>query len=67
LTGLRIPGENVVIVGDTPADVTCGEHLGVTAIGVATGSYSLEELNNAGADHVFADLTDIDAVEAAII
>jgi phosphoglycolate phosphatase-like HAD superfamily hydrolase len=66
LTGLKIPGKNVVIVGDTPADITCGEHLGVTAIGVATGRYSLEELNNAGADQVFNDLTNIDAVVAAI-
>ena len=67
LTGLRFVGENVVIVGDTPADVTCGERLGVTAIGVATGRYSLTELKNAGADHVFTDLTDIDAVVTAII
>ena len=66
LTGLKIPGKNVVIVGDTPADITCGEHLGVTAIGVATGRYSLEELNNAGADQVFNDLTNIDAVVPAI-
>ena len=67
LTGLRFKGEHVVIVGDTPADVTCGESLGATAIGVATGRYSSTELENAGADHIFTDLIDIDAVVAAII
>jgi phosphoglycolate phosphatase len=67
LTGHSYLGKKVVIVGDTPADVTCGKHLGVTAIGVATGPYSLEALSNAGADHVFADLTDKDVVLQAIL
>jgi phosphoglycolate phosphatase len=62
LTGLEVRGENVFIVGDTPADVTCGQHLGVTAIGVATGHYSLEALKAAGAKRVFPDLTNLDAV-----
>jgi phosphoglycolate phosphatase len=62
LTRHTFRGKNVVIVGDTPADVTCGQHLGVTAIGVATGGYPLEVLSAAGADYVFPDLTDTDAV-----
>jgi phosphoglycolate phosphatase len=62
LTGFQVRGEDVFIVGDTPADVTCGHHLGVTAIGVATGHYSLEALKAAGARHVFPDLSDLDAV-----
>jgi phosphoglycolate phosphatase-like HAD superfamily hydrolase len=57
----------VVIVGDTPADVTCGKHLGVTAIGVATGHYSLQSLIAVGADYVFPDLTDTSAVIQAIL
>jgi phosphoglycolate phosphatase len=67
LTGYTFPGKNVVIFGDTPADVTCGQHLGVTAIGVATGGYPLEVLNAAGADYVFPDLTDTDVVVRAIL
>jgi phosphoglycolate phosphatase-like HAD superfamily hydrolase len=67
LTGRTFLGKNVVIVGDTPADVTCGKHLGVTAIGVATGPYSLETLSTAGADHVFPDLTDTATVTQAIL
>lgn len=67
LTGHAFPGKSVVIIGDTPADVTCGQHLGVTAIGVATGGYSLEVLSAAGADYVFTDLADTDAVIRAIL
>jgi len=59
-------GQDVIIIGDTPADVTCGRHLGVAAIGVATGPYPLEDLSAAGADHVFPDLTDTDAAMRAI-
>jgi phosphoglycolate phosphatase len=67
LTGYTFPGKNVVIFGDTPADVTCGQHLGVTAIGIATGGYPLEVLNAAGADYVFPDLGDTDVVVRAIL
>jgi phosphoglycolate phosphatase len=66
LTGYTFQGKNVVVFGDTPADVTCGQHLGVAAIGVATGSYPLEVLSAAGADYAFPDLTDTDAVIRAI-
>jgi phosphoglycolate phosphatase len=74
LIGASIPwaggtflGKDVVIIGDTPTDVTCGQHLGVTAIGVATGRYPPEALSAAGADYVFPDLTDTDAVIQAIL
>lgn len=67
LTGHTFLGKNVVIIGDTPADMTCGRHLGVTAIGVATGQHAPESLSAAGADYVFPDLTDTDAVMRAIM
>lgn len=64
----RVPsGHEVVIVGDTPADVTCGRCIGARAIGVATGSYSTRELGEAGAHAVFNDLSDTDAVLDAIL
>lgn len=66
LFGRRPEGREVVIVGDTPADVLCGAAIGARAIGVATGSYSVAELEAAGAAAVFLDLTDRDQVWQAI-
>jgi phosphoglycolate phosphatase len=65
--GVDLRGEHVVIIGDTPADVTCGRALGARAIGVATGRYSADELRTHGAAAVFADLSDTAAVVAAIL
>ncbi len=59
-------GEEVVIIGDTPADMTCGRGIGARAIGVATGAYSTGELTAAGAAAAFRDLSDTAAVMAAI-
>jgi phosphoglycolate phosphatase-like HAD superfamily hydrolase len=59
-------GANVVILGDTPADVECGRPIGARAIGVATGHYDLAALQRAGADAVLADLGDTTAALAAI-
>lgn len=64
----RVPhGREVVIVGDTPADVACGAAIDAHTIGVATGAYTVAELADAGAHAVFADLTDTDAVLTAIL
>lgn len=64
----RVPaGETVIIVGDTPADVTCGRAIGARAVAVATGSYALTELREAGARAAFEDLSDTDAVLEAIL
>jgi phosphoglycolate phosphatase len=37
-------------VGDTPRDVRAGHGAGIRVVGVATGSYSVDELRDAGAD-----------------
>lgn len=60
-------GEEVIIVGDTPADVSCGASLGVRTIAVATGSYSLDDLQATGADAVFPTLdATADVVDAML-
>ncbi len=64
----RVPaGREVVIIGDTPADVACGSGIGARTLAVATGSYGVAELEACGADAVFTDLADIDAAVAAIL
>lgn len=65
--GAPMPGERMVIIGDTPADIHCGRSLGVRAIGVATGRYSVEDLAQHQPAAVFANLEDTDAVVAAIL
>ena len=55
--GLDLRGHDIVIIGDTPADVTCGRGIGARAIGVATGSYTVEQLREAGAFAAFTDLS----------
>jgi len=46
-----------IAVGDTPRDVTAGHGAGIQVVGVATGSYSVEQLRNAGADFAIAETT----------
>jgi phosphoglycolate phosphatase-like HAD superfamily hydrolase len=63
----RVPqGREIVIIGDTPADMTCGQGVGARALGVATGRHSVVDLLAAGADVAFEDLTSTNAVIDAI-
>lgn len=66
LLGVEIAGDRFVVIGDTPADMTCGQGIGARAIGVATGRYGVAELLSHGAHAAFPDLTDTAAVVAAI-
>jgi phosphoglycolate phosphatase len=65
--GVTFSRRDIVIIGDTPADVTCGSALGVRAIAVATGSHGPADLAAAGADVVFGDLAGTAAVLDAIL
>lgn len=63
----RVPGgADVVILGDTPADMTCGRAVGARAIGVATGAYAEAELLAAGAFATFRDFSEPEDVLRAI-
>ena len=67
MLGVEFIGSQIVIIGDTPADVQCGRAIGARAIGVATGRYSTGELAAHGAVAAFKDLTETDAVIDAIL
>ena len=60
------PAPPLVVVGDTPRDVEAAHAAGAVAVGVATGSASADELRAAGADHLFADLTDVGRLVAVV-
>ena len=54
--------ERVIVIGDTPLDVECAKAGGVRALGVATGSHSVEELREAGAYAALEDLSETEKV-----
>ena len=60
--GRAIPGDRFVIIGDTPADLTCGRGIGARAIGVATGGYRRAELEGYEAFALVDDLADTGAL-----
>ncbi|HXQ28836.1 MAG TPA: HAD family hydrolase [Gemmatimonadales bacterium] len=60
--GRAFPPEQVVVLGDTPADVACAAGIGARSIGVATGYYDVAALRAAGATAVFESLADTGAV-----
>src|SRR3954451_23062241 len=49
---------NVFVIGDTPNDIECARAADATAVAVATGSYTVEQLRAAGGEIVFTDLSD---------
>ena len=59
-------GHHVLVVGDTPHDVACARAAGALPVGVATGSYTVEQIRASGADVVFPDLSDPEAFLALL-
>jgi phosphoglycolate phosphatase-like HAD superfamily hydrolase len=54
VSGGTIQDGACIAVGDTPRDVKAGHGAGIKVVGVATGSYGVEELRDAGADWALA-------------
>jgi phosphoglycolate phosphatase len=53
--------EHILVVGDTPHDIACARAVGAVPVGVATGTFTVEQLKATGADIVFKDLSDAGA------
>ena len=65
--GPSVAACEAIVIGDTPLDVACARASGARSIAVATGSHSVDELRASGADEVFQDLGDTEAVIHALI
>jgi phosphoglycolate phosphatase-like HAD superfamily hydrolase len=58
LLGEALDPSEVLVVGDTPKDLDAAHGAGCVAVGVATGHYTREQLEEAGADVVLDSLRD---------
>jgi len=50
ISGAPLDRDQTIAVGDTPRDVNAGHGAGIRVVGVATGSYSVDQLKDSGAD-----------------
>jgi len=58
VSGGTLAGGACIAVGDTPRDVKAGHGAGIKVVGVATGSYSVDQLAQAGADWAISEASD---------
>ena len=61
--GKDLSPQEIVVVGDTPFDIHCGQFIGAKVLAVATGGAKLEELKKHHPDWAVEDLTHISARE----
>jgi phosphoglycolate phosphatase len=57
--GSPLDPATTIAVGDTPRDVKAGHGAGIEVVGVATGSYTVAQLREAGADWAIASVADL--------
>ena len=65
--GVELAAADIVLVGDTPRDVKAARDNGARVVAVATGQFTAEQLDEAGADVVLDGLVDSRAVVAAVL
>lgn len=65
--GRAFAGRDIVVVGDTPHDIRCGQVNGARTVAVATGPYSLADLEAHRPDALLADLSDTEVALTAIL
>jgi len=59
--GRAVAAEELVVVGDTPRDISAAHAVGLACVALATGRHSLHELAQAGADLVLVSLEEPEA------
>jgi len=60
-------GQEVIVVGDTQADISCARHFGARAVAVATGFQDRQNLVEAQPDALFDDFQDTQKVLETIL
>lgn len=65
--GRPIDSRNSIVIGDTPADIRCARAINAGVLAVATGVYSIPELEPHGPDHLFEDLSATQVVLNALL
>lgn len=55
--GVPLVDCRVLVIGDTPRDVSAAHEIGAACVAVGTGSHTTDSLRAAGADFVYDDLT----------
>ena len=63
LLGGNLLGGEILVVGDTPHDIRCGQFIGAKVLAVATGGAKLEELKDHKPGWAVDDLTRVSARE----
>ncbi len=58
-TGRTYLPDRTLIIGDTPKDIACAHAIGARCLAVATGRFSAEELDDAGADWVIGSFHEL--------
>jgi phosphoglycolate phosphatase-like HAD superfamily hydrolase len=58
MAGRTFTGSEIVVIGDTPLDVSCARAIGARVLAVATGTYSVTQLRIHQPDWLASDLAD---------
>jgi phosphoglycolate phosphatase len=59
LKALKVPPKNIIVVGDSEADMKSAKELKALAVGLTTGYGTKEQLTAAGANYVITSLIDL--------
>ncbi len=59
-TGREFDPCEALVIGDTPKDIACGQSMGAVTVCVATGMFSVNQLQAHGADVVFETFVGVD-------
>lgn len=59
VTGKVFTPDRTLIIGDTPKDIACAHAIGARCLAVATGHFTEEQLEKAGADWVLGSLSEV--------